>query len=92
LKEDGGYVTLPKALARKYANADRTWGWQWVFPAHRQYEDSNTGHRHTLLTHRLSPLVPFNSYFQIHIQMQKSNLQEYLLTIIGGVNPPKLSK
>ena len=46
LKEGGGYVTLPKALALKYANADRTWGWQWVFPAHRQYEDSNTGHRH----------------------------------------------
>jgi hypothetical protein len=46
LKEGGGYVTLPKPLALKYANADRTWGWQWVFPAHRQYEDSNTGHRH----------------------------------------------
>ncbi len=46
LKEDGGYVTLPKALALKYANANRTWGWQWVFPAHRQYEDSKTGRRH----------------------------------------------
>jgi integron integrase len=46
LKEGGGYVTLPKALALKYANADRAWGWQWVFPAHRQYEDSKTGRRH----------------------------------------------
>jgi hypothetical protein len=46
LKEGGGYVTLPKALALNEANAYRTWGWQWVFPAHRQYEDSNTGHRH----------------------------------------------
>jgi integron integrase len=46
LKEGGGYVRLPKALAQKYANADRAWGWQWVFPAHRQYVDSNTGRRH----------------------------------------------
>ncbi len=46
LKEGGGYVRLPKALGRKYPNADRTWGWQWVFPAHRQYEDSETGPRH----------------------------------------------
>jgi integron integrase len=46
LKEGGGYVRLPKALGRKYPDADRTWGWQWVFPAHRQYEDSETGPRH----------------------------------------------
>lgn len=46
LKEGGGYVRLPKALSRKYPNADRAWGWQWVFPAHRQYKDSETGLRH----------------------------------------------
>lgn len=45
LKEGGGYVRLPKALGRKYPDADRAWGWQWVFPAHRQYEDSKTGPR-----------------------------------------------
>ncbi|MDD5138954.1 MAG: integron integrase [Verrucomicrobiales bacterium] len=28
-----GRVSLPFALARKYQNADREWGWQWVFPA-----------------------------------------------------------
>ncbi len=27
--------------------------------------------RHTPLPHRLSPRAPFNSYFQIRIQMQK---------------------
>jgi hypothetical protein len=42
LKDGGGYVKLPKALALKYANADRTWGWQWVSPANRQYEDLKT--------------------------------------------------
>ena len=46
LKEGGGYVRLPKALRRKYANADRAWGWQWVFPARRPYLDSVTGLRH----------------------------------------------
>ena len=45
LKEGGGYVKLPKALGRKYPNADRAWGWQWVFPAHRQYLDSESGIR-----------------------------------------------
>jgi len=29
----GGQAPLPDALARKYPNADRERGWQWVFPA-----------------------------------------------------------
>jgi integron integrase len=45
LKEGCGYVRLPKALGRKYPNADHAWGWQWVFPAHRQYLDSESGIR-----------------------------------------------
>ncbi len=28
-----GRVYLPEALARKYPNAEREWGWQYVFPA-----------------------------------------------------------
>ena len=28
-----GRVTLPNALERKYPNAGKEWGWQWVFPA-----------------------------------------------------------
>jgi integron integrase len=46
LKDGGGYVTLPGALQRKYSNADRAWGWQWVFPAHRPYVDPETGLRY----------------------------------------------
>ncbi len=30
-----GAVDLPMALARKFPNAERDWGWQWVFPATR---------------------------------------------------------
>jgi integron integrase len=33
LREGFGDVYLPDALARKYPNAGKWWGWQWVFPA-----------------------------------------------------------
>lgn len=33
LREGFGAVHLPYALARKYPNAAREWGWQYVFPA-----------------------------------------------------------
>ena len=38
-----GRVEMPFALARKYPNASREWGWQWVFPASRVYVDVRTG-------------------------------------------------
>ena len=42
-------VPLPDAIARKYPNASREWGWQWVFPASRTYRtDSGSRHRHHL--------------------------------------------
>jgi len=45
-----GRAPLPEALVRKYPNADREWGWQWVFPASSLYLDRGTGiqHRHHL--------------------------------------------
>ena len=45
LRAGAGQVELPGALARKYPNAPREWGWQWVFPATRTYRDSETGQR-----------------------------------------------
>ena len=50
LNNGGGHVKLPGALARKYPDANRQWGWQWVFPAHRQFTDPVTGNpfRHHL--------------------------------------------
>jgi integron integrase len=45
VREGGGYVELPYALARKYPAAPREWGWQWVFPATRSYVDRATGER-----------------------------------------------
>jgi integrase len=43
LKSGLGYVKLPYGLSRKYLGAPREWGWQWVFPASRQYVDSENG-------------------------------------------------
>ena len=41
-----GRAPLPGALVRKYPNAEREWGWQWVFPASSHYLDRRTGIRH----------------------------------------------
>jgi integron integrase len=38
-----GSVVLPDALSVKYPRAPWEWGWQWVFPATRQYVDAATG-------------------------------------------------
>jgi len=39
LRDGFGQVPLPNALSRKYPNADKEWGWQWVFPASTRYKD-----------------------------------------------------
>ena len=39
LKVGLGRAPLPGALPQKYPNADREWGWQWVFPASSHYLD-----------------------------------------------------
>lgn len=39
LNDGFGQAPLPSALKRKFPNADREWGWQWVFPASTRYQD-----------------------------------------------------
>ena len=43
LAEGYAGVELPYALARKYPNADREWGWQYVYPADRPSRDPRSG-------------------------------------------------
>jgi len=43
LADGYGAVYLPYALERKYANASRDWGWQYVFPAKSLSVDPRTG-------------------------------------------------
>jgi integron integrase len=40
-----GRVALPDALERKYPNAGKEWGWQWVFPATSHFVDRVTGEK-----------------------------------------------
>jgi len=51
LAEGFGAVYLPYALERKYPNASREWGWQYVFPAEKRSVDPRSGvtRRHHLL-------------------------------------------
>jgi integron integrase len=50
VRQGRGRAPLPGALARKYPNAPKEWGWQWVFPATRFYRDIETSvmYRHHL--------------------------------------------
>jgi integron integrase len=43
LSEGFGGVQLPYALARKYPNAEREWGWQYVYPSDRPSRDPRSG-------------------------------------------------
>jgi hypothetical protein len=47
-----GGVELPYALARKYPQADREWGWQYIYPADRPSIDPRSGARRR---HHLDP-------------------------------------
>lgn len=43
LADGYGTVALPKALARKYPNAEKQRAWQWLFPAAKLSVDPNSG-------------------------------------------------
>ncbi|MFN3241508.1 MAG: integron integrase [Planctomycetota bacterium] len=43
LDRGAGHVELPNALATKLRGADRSWPWQWVFPATRTYQHQGSG-------------------------------------------------
>jgi integron integrase len=45
LEKSLGRVALPNALERKYPNAGKEWGWQWVFPATSHFKDRLTGEK-----------------------------------------------
>jgi integron integrase len=54
-----GEVYIPEALARKYRNAAREIGWQWIFPAKEQSRDPRSGKemRHHVLESGLQKAV-----------------------------------
>ncbi len=57
LKDGSGSVYLPNALERKYKNAAREWGWQYVFPSKNVSKDPRSGvfrrhHMHESTIHK----------------------------------------
>lgn len=42
LAKGWGSILLPNALDRKYPNASKEWGWQWVFPATSRFIEPKT--------------------------------------------------
>lgn len=59
LAEGFGQVYLSEALARKYRNAAKETGWQYVFPSHKRSVDPRTGkeRRHHVLESGLQKAV-----------------------------------
>ena len=59
LREGFGEVYIPEALARKYPNACRELGWQYVFPAKNRSKDPRSGkiRRHHVLESGLQKAV-----------------------------------
>jgi len=55
LKAGFGAVYLPYALERKYKNANRSWSWQYIFPATRRSIDPRSGIERR---HHISETVP----------------------------------
>ena len=54
LSEGKGLVYLPHALSRKYPNAAKEWGWQYVFPARNLSSDPRSGE---IRRHHVDPSV-----------------------------------
>ena len=59
LADGFGSVYLPNALSRKYKNADKSWGWQYVFPSNRLSVDPRSGitRRHHLHLNSLNQAI-----------------------------------
>ena len=63
--DDGfGRVYLPYALARKYPNANREFGWQYVFPSRHRGRDPRIGE---VRRHHLSD-SSFGDYFKLAVK------------------------
>lgn len=54
LADGFGAVYLPHALSRKYPNAAKEWGWQYVFPARNRAKDPRAG---VIRRHHIDPSV-----------------------------------
>ncbi|MCM1982884.1 hypothetical protein [Lyngbya confervoides] len=58
LSQGYGEASLPYALAQKYPNLGRTWGWQYVFPSHKRSLDPMS---HRVKRHHLHEQTLFST-------------------------------
>lgn len=61
-------VEMPDALAKKYPNADKEWGWFWVFPASGLSDDPRTG------IHRRHHIYEQNIQRAIRVAVKKAGI------------------
>lgn len=61
LRQGLGRVALPHALERKYPNAGKEWGWQWVFPAS---------------SHSIDPLTKERRRHHLHASVMQKAMKE----------------
>jgi len=67
-KDDIPGVEMPDALAKKYPNAGKEWGWFWVFPASGLSDDPRTG------IHRRHHIYEQNIQRAIRVGVKKAGI------------------
>jgi len=83
LQRGFGRVVSPDALARKYPNAEKEWGWQWVFPASQISEDPRSGEWRR---HHLHDSVPQKAVRTARHKSGSSNLLIVTLCAIPSLH------
>ncbi len=72
LRNGYGAVYLPNALSRKYLNADREWGWQYLFPSGTLSRDPRSG---VTRRHHIDPSVINKS---IKAALRKTDISKHI--------------
>ena len=76
LRSGLGAVWLPEGLGRKYPNAAREWGWQWVFPAKGLARDPESVPRGATPSPHPGPLPSLGGSGEGGVIMRRHHLKE----------------
>jgi hypothetical protein len=87
LKNGSAGVPLPNALARKYPNAAKDWGWYWIFPASRLYVDPRSGLNWSGLFYQYTNRLAYQFYFQSLNGLQSSLVFLYFTNAVDMDGP-----
>ena len=73
VREGFGEVYLPEGLARKYPNAAREWGWQWVWPSRSLSRDPRS---RGLGSTASRPTSPAERQLRPTVKLRRHHVQE----------------